>query len=108
MLLCFREKTEVVYNVTIRGHGRVNGQGGTGWWTQDHSQNRPFLFFLANAQDLTLMDLTLYEAPYMHVIPYHVDGMDVHNLTIMTDGISPNTDGIDPTFSTNIHIHNTT
>eukprot|EP01102_Stenamoeba_stenopodia_P014223 TRINITY_DN4697_c0_g2_i1.p1 TRINITY_DN4697_c0_g2~~TRINITY_DN4697_c0_g2_i1.p1 ORF type:complete len:496 (+),score=72.39 TRINITY_DN4697_c0_g2_i1:44-1489(+) len=97
-----------IFNITIRGFGRINGQGGSGWWTEDHNSDRPFLLYLSNAQNITLQDLTLYEAPYMHVIPYKVDGMDVHNVTIMTDAISPNTDGIDPTFSNNIHIHNTT
>jgi len=97
---------ENLENVTIRGTGRVNGQG-QAWWQSTVGNNRPFLFYLSNGINVTLRDLTLYQAPFFHVVPSEVDGMEVYNFTIFTDAGSPNTDGIDPVRSKNIHIWNT-
>lgn len=94
-------------NVTIQGHGRINGQGST-WWGEHEAKARPYMIYLLQAQHVVLKDLTLFEAPYFHVVPDRVQYMSIFNLIIKTNGSSPNTDGIDPRFSSNIHIYNTT
>eukprot|EP01102_Stenamoeba_stenopodia_P006455 TRINITY_DN1769_c0_g1_i1.p1 TRINITY_DN1769_c0_g1~~TRINITY_DN1769_c0_g1_i1.p1 ORF type:complete len:440 (-),score=70.60 TRINITY_DN1769_c0_g1_i1:94-1413(-) len=94
-------------NIVIQGWGRINGQGSS-WWGTHEGRERPILIYLLHAQNLVLKDLTLFQAPYFHVVPEAVHFMSIYNLTIMTNGTSPNTDGIDPRLSSNIHIYNTT
>eukprot|EP01102_Stenamoeba_stenopodia_P011320 TRINITY_DN3462_c0_g1_i2.p1 TRINITY_DN3462_c0_g1~~TRINITY_DN3462_c0_g1_i2.p1 ORF type:complete len:277 (+),score=39.36 TRINITY_DN3462_c0_g1_i2:715-1545(+) len=49
----------------------------------------------------------LYEAPTYHFVPSVCNNVVVRNVTMLTDADGPNTDGIDPVHSTNIHIYNT-
>ena len=89
----------------IMGYGTIDGQGSV-WWGSDP---RPRLIYvgdpatLASSDNFTLYKITLQNSPQFNVYAIS-NGLTVWGVKIMNPGNAPNTDGIDPSGSSNITI----
>lgn len=97
--------------------GRIDGRGGAAmlggtqsWWAlaqaaKGHGiQNVPRLVQATHADDVTLHDIDLVDAPGIHVSFQNADGLTVWGVRIQTPGTARNTDGIDPAGATDVTI----
>lgn len=89
----------------IMGYGIIDGQGASFWGTNP----RPRLIYLGNpssrmsADNSILYKITLQNAPEFAVAGMS-NGLVVWGVKIRNPGNAPNTDGIDPSASTNVTI----
>jgi hypothetical protein len=65
---------------------------------------RPPLIQVLNCRNLSITDLTLKNPPFWTINPVYCDGVTVRGVTIDNPDDSPNTDGINPESSRNVHI----
>jgi polygalacturonase len=65
---------------------------------------RPPLIQILNCRNLSISDLTLKNPPFWTINPVYCDGVTVRGVTIDNPDDSPNTDGINPESSRNVHI----
>ena len=65
---------------------------------------RPPLIQILNCRNLSITDLTLKNPPFWTINPVYCDGVTVRGVTIDNPHDSPNTDGINPESSRNVHI----
>ena len=88
-----------VTDVSITGHGRIDGNG-FAWWRRYFAHqvtaDRPHLIEIMWGSNLTIADLFLENSPFWTVHPYASDHVRVNNLTVKAPPFAPNTDGIDP------------
>jgi polygalacturonase len=89
----------------IMGYGIIDGQGGFFWGTSP----RPRLISLGNpSAHLSSDNFSLYKATIQNAPEFAVSGMSnglvVWGVKIRNPGNAPNTDGIDPSASTNVTI----
>ena len=108
----------------IMGDGSIDGRGGATilgthdtWWqlarrakVLDQYQKVPGLIELAQVRNFTLYRITLRNSPAHHVVVARSDGFTAWGVKIMTPETGRNTDGINPSSSTNVtithcHIH---
>jgi polygalacturonase len=95
------------HDVEISGSGIINGQADfSGWWNGLSTSARPYMIMISKAQRLLIQNVTLENAPKMH-IAFKSSGANItiQGMTINTAGNSPNTDGID-LIGTNVLIQN--
>jgi polygalacturonase len=98
----------------LMGTGTLDGRGGevvigdaTGstWWQLEQTDQgnlaAPRLVQTTGATNFTLYKVTLRNSPKFHVVIQTTMGFKVWGITINTPGNSPNTDGIDPSASSN-------
>ncbi|CAA2961479.1 probable polygalacturonase At3g15720 [Olea europaea subsp. europaea] len=90
-----------VDNLSIIGHGVINGHGGK-WWSTTKLDSRPNALKISSANNVTLRGLTFKDVPHMHVVLDTLSSVSVSNITIDSPGDSPNTDGIHIAGSTNV------
>jgi polygalacturonase len=89
----------------IMGYGTIDGQGASFWGTDP----RPRLIVAgdtsthASADNFTLYKITLQNSPSFNVYAFS-NGLTVWGVKVRNPGDSPNTDGIDPSGSTNVTI----
>jgi polygalacturonase len=85
-----------LHDVEISGSGTIDGSGTTGWWTHGLSTSaRPYMISLSACQRLWIRNVTLINAPKMHISLKNKGGnITIDGITINTPS-SPNTDGID-------------
>jgi polygalacturonase len=102
-------------NVSIVGAGTVDGRGGepvdvadgggATWWDLEDLANgdlaAPRLVQATSSTNFTLYQLTFRNSPKFHIVIERSVGFRVWGITINTAPNSPNTDGIDPSISTN-------
>ena len=100
----------------IEGEGVIEGRGGEKmassdmtWWQMHQVQgdvhhNIPWLIGIDSTNDFTLYKITLRNAPNFNVFLQGGNGITVWGIRIDAPGNSPNTDGIDPSGSTNVTI----
>jgi polygalacturonase len=102
----------------VMGAGVVDGQGGqrllerdVTWWDlahqaklEDQKQNCPRLIVVESSNDFTLYGITLRNSPNFHVIVSRTDGFTAWGVKIDSPATARNTDGIDPSSSTNVTI----
>jgi len=95
-------------NVSITGEGIINGQGPVWWegYTNKTIKNRPMLIYPSNIQGLVVSYITLLDSPFVHLSPQNCQNIDIYSINITAPVTSPNTDGIDPASSSNIHVYN--
>jgi polygalacturonase len=96
-------------NVSILGQGTIDGQGEAFWVRRDKvwhpSGWRPeCLIDFVGCRNVLLRDITIINSPAWTVHLFRCDGANMRGVTIQNDIYSPNTDGIDPNCSKNIHI----
>jgi polygalacturonase len=98
---------ENLENVSVTGFGTLDGQGGA-WWERlrrgELRYPRPRLVGLTCCRRVTISDVRLINSPSWTVHPLLCDTVTVRNITIQNPPDSPNTDGINPESSRNVHI----
>ena len=102
----------------IMGLGTIDGQGGehllhqnVSWWDlahqakiEDRKQNCFRLLVVDASNDFTLYGITFRNSPNFHVIVNKTDGFTAWGVKIDSPATARNTDGIDPSSSTNVTI----
>jgi polygalacturonase len=105
-------------HAAVMGGGIIDGQGGqrllhvnSTWWdlahqakVEDKKQNCPRIIVVDSADDFTLYGITLKNSPNFHVIVNRTDGFTAWGVKIDSPATARNTDGIDPSSSTNVTI----
>ncbi|XP_031499127.1 polygalacturonase At1g48100-like [Nymphaea colorata] len=96
-----------VHDFTIRGNGIVDGRG-SHWWEEPESlfqestyrkskiipDTKPTAIRFYGSQNVTVRDISIVNSPQCHLKFDGSGGIRVSNITIMSPGNSPNTDGI--------------
>lgn len=102
-----------VTGLTLSGTGRINGRSREfmthfdetdEWWRP--KPFRPRLAVLTGCKDLTVRDLTFFEAPSWTLHLVGCDGVSVDAIKIRNQMDVPNCDGIDPDHCRNVEIKN--
>jgi polygalacturonase len=102
----------------VMGQGAIDGQGGEhllhqskSWWDlahqaklEDARQNCPRLLVVDSSNDFTLYGIALRNSPNFHVMVSKTDGFTAWGVRIDAPATARNTDGIDPSSSTNVTI----
>lgn len=102
----------------IMGDGSIDGRGGAtliglkeSWWdlakrakVMDQSQSVTRLISVSHSDGFTLYRITLRNSPNFHVSVAQTDGFTAWGVKIMTPRTARNTDGIDPSSSSNVTI----
>lgn len=102
----------------IMGDGAIDGRGGARligqnetWWDLAHrakvmdlQQSVPRLLVVRRSNNFTLYRITLRNSPNFHVGIDQTDGFTAWGVKIQTPKTARNTDGIDPSSSTNVSI----
>lgn len=102
----------------VMGLGAIDGQGGEPllhqsktWWDLAHQakaentrQNCPRLLVIDSSNDFTLYGIALRNSPNFHVVVSKTDGFTAWGVRIDAPANARNTDGIDPSSSTNVTI----
>jgi polygalacturonase len=102
----------------IMGDGAIDGRGGSTllgrdvtWWDLAHqakvmdlTQAVPRLISVTQSNGFTLYRITLRNSPNFHVGVSQTDGFTAWGVKIKTPKTARNTDGIDPSSSTNVTI----
>jgi polygalacturonase len=105
-------------HAAVMGAGAIDGQGGqrlvdrdVTWWDlahqakiEDKKQNCPRLIVADSSDDFTLYGITLRNSPNYHVIVSRTNGFTAWGVRIDSPATARNTDGIDPSSSTNVTI----
>lgn len=105
-------------NSAVMGDGAIDGRGGAkligqdvSWWdlaqqakVDNRKQNVPRIIVVENSDNFTLYRITLRNSPNFHVLVSRTDGFTAWGVKIDTPRTARNTDGIDPSSSTNISI----
>ena len=78
-------------------------------WPDDHRwlENgflRPPLIQILDCKNLLISDVTIKNPPFWTINPVYCDGVNIRGIRIDNPEDSPNTDGIDPESSRNVHI----
>eukprot|EP00039_Didymoeca_costata_P005028 m.77794 g.77794 ORF g.77794 m.77794 type:complete len:427 (+) comp12642_c0_seq1:133-1413(+) len=103
------------YNVTITGGGTIDALGDM-WW-KDHCGNwwcpngsktpvafRPFLLRLEHANNISIENINFLNPGFWCLVPVHSHNIMIKNTTIVAPSSSPNTDGIEPMWSSSVHV----
>ena len=102
----------------IMGAGVIDGQGGAQllnqkatWWdlahqakVEDTKQNCPRILVADASDDFTLYGITFRNSPNFHVVVSRTDGFTAWGVRVDAPATARNTDGIDPSSSTNVTI----
>ncbi len=102
----------------IMGDGAIDGRGGANllgqdfsWWDLAHtakiegrSQRVPRMLIVRRSDNFTLYRITLRNSPNFHVNVERTNGFTAWGVKIHTPKTARNTDGIDPSSSTNVTI----
>ncbi len=102
----------------IMGDGAIDGRGGAAllgqnvtWWDlaktakiMDQAQSVPRLLAVRQSNNFTLYRITLRNSPNFHVAVDRTDGFTAWGVKIKTPKTARNSDGIDPSSSTNVTI----
>jgi polygalacturonase len=102
----------------IMGDGAIDGRGGAKllgqdvtWWELAHTakvldqrQTVPRMLAVTQSDDFTLYRITLRNSPNFHVGVNQTNGFTAWGVKIHTPRTARNTDGIDPSSSTNVTI----
>lgn len=102
----------------IMGDGSIDGRGGATllgqevtWWdlahqakVTDQQQSCPRILVVRQSDDFTLYRITLRNSPNFHVSVDRTNGFTAWGVKIQTPSTARNTDGIDPSSSTNVTI----
>ncbi|KAL4560209.1 hypothetical protein LXL04_032358 [Taraxacum kok-saghyz] len=98
-----------VNNLIVDGGGTIDGRG-SAWWTKSITEEPkciipPTALHFENCNGLRLRQLNHRDSPRNHIGLSRCSNSTLSNLDIAAPANSPNTDGIDVSLSTYIHIH---
>ncbi|KAK0572419.1 hypothetical protein LWI29_031313 [Acer saccharum] len=79
----------------MQGSGTIDGQG-SAWWKA---------LFFHSCNNFDLREFTIQNSQKLHISINNCNGGSISNIHINSPADSPNTDGIDISNSTNVHIH---
>jgi polygalacturonase len=102
----------------VMGDGAIDGRGGAvllaqdlTWWelakkakVLDLQQSCPRVLVVRRSNDFTLYRITIRNSPNFHVVAEQTDGFTAWGVKIKTPKTARNSDGIDPSSSTNVTI----
>lgn len=102
-----------VENLMLDGSGKIDGQGAAWWSTSQYDGRLRKLLGdndckpqkalqFQNSQNLKVSGLTFLNNPQVHIGINSCDNTDVSHLNIHAPEDSPNTDGIDTSFSSHV------
>jgi polygalacturonase len=109
-----------VRNVTLTGGGVLDANGPM-WWAE-HCGNwwcpkwlpnataahpyawRPFMLRIMESAEVNVAGLTFKDCGFWCIVPTHSHAVTVSNCTVDTGGTGPNTDGVEPMWSTSVHV----
>eukprot|EP01048_Picozoa_sp_COSAG05_P000257 COSAG05_NODE_7_length_42457_cov_58.929152_14_plen_432_part_00 len=113
-----------VHNVTLRGGGTLDAGGKPFWqercgnwwcpkWAPGVSPKkpyawRPFMLRIDHSADVTVDGLRFEATAFWCIVPVRSQRIEISNVTIYArdgDGATPNTDGIEPMWTKDVHIH---
>jgi polygalacturonase len=96
-------------NIALTGRGTIDGRGAI-WWQKHRAQTldapRPRLISFSNCVNVLIESVTLTNSPAWTINPVRCENVMVDKVTIINPPDSPNTDGINPDSSRNVHISN--
>ena len=94
-------------NFGIIGHGTLNGNGDFFWRGKERPYDRPNRFMLFDScQHIKISDIKMLNSPNWNLELLNCDFAWIEGVTMISDFDAPNSDGIDPTSSSNIFISN--
>ncbi|KAK1279415.1 Polygalacturonase [Acorus gramineus] len=82
----------VLQNFTIQGSGTVDGHGSSWWKLSQTHHNQALRFY--QSYNVTVRDITIIDSPQCHLKFDSSRVIKVQNITIVSPGDSPNTDGV--------------
>jgi polygalacturonase len=100
-------------HVSITGEGTIDGAGESWWKIARTTKNagvlgsensRPRLVVFDHCKHVVVEGVTIQNSPYWQLVPYYSDDVKIHNIRVLADIHSPNTDAIDPFSSSNVVI----
>jgi polygalacturonase len=100
---------EYIENVSVTGHGALEGQGEFWWNLHKSSSNkypRPKFISFHGCKKILIEGITLKNSPSWTINPICCENVTVDKITILNPANSPNTDGINPESCKNVHISN--
>ncbi|KVH98799.1 Glycoside hydrolase, family 28, partial [Cynara cardunculus var. scolymus] len=99
---------EHVENLIITGPGQFEGQGDSGWWDCEKTNNcetNPTALGFHHCNGVKLIKVTSKNSPKNHISINACDGAIVDNVTLIAPKESPNTDGIDISATNGVHVN---
>ncbi|KAE8794435.1 Polygalacturonase ADPG1 [Hordeum vulgare] len=95
-----------VDNLTVDGGGQIDGRGAPWWhcYNQKVTTTYPVLVSFSFCNDLRVTNIRLKDSADKHMSLYECSQVQVHNVSIMAPGDSPNTDGITMGASNHVRI----
>ncbi|MHB1688353.1 MAG: glycoside hydrolase family 28 protein [Ignavibacteriaceae bacterium] len=94
-------------NIGVTGPGFINGQGDSFWKGKERPYVRPhYVIYFNNCENVTIKDINIRNAPRFSIYLRGCDIVRVDGISIINDRDAPNTDGIDPSGSSNVFISN--
>ncbi|XP_076951528.1 putative polygalacturonase At3g15720 [Bidens hawaiensis] len=96
-----------VHGLSIYGHGQINGRGSLWWGNKDAASKceRPKALHFNRCDRLRLIGTTHIDSPSLHISIINSQNINLGYLRILAPANSPNTDGIDISYSSNVLIH---
>ncbi len=96
-------------NIAVLGRGTIDGNGSV-WWKPFREGRlehpRPRLISFEHCNNILIAGITAVNSPSWTIHPLLCDNVTVDHITIVNPADSPNTDGINPDSSRNVHISN--
>jgi polygalacturonase len=97
----------------IDGRGDINLEGqSVSWWSLSNTaksdgkkQNNPRMIEASGANNFTVYNVNLINAPFFHIYYQSGNGLTVWGVNIKSPANTHNTDGIDPDSATNVTIN---
>ncbi|KAM7276821.1 hypothetical protein ACFE04_018687 [Oxalis oulophora] len=100
--ICFYD----IVGLTVNGSGTIDGQGDP-WWNGEKERSRkPRALHFNKCQNVRLSGLTHINSPRNHISFHMCNNVTISSLNIIAPGNSPNTDGIDISYSNSVHLDN--
>jgi len=94
-----------VENVVIDGGGTIDGRGESWWADRSPGSLRPRLVVFRYSQHIRMENITVQNSPMWQIVPYYSDDLTFRNMKVLApEGLSHNTDGIDPFSSSHVTI----
>jgi polygalacturonase len=112
---------DTVRNVTLRGGGNIDANGAMWWaehcgnwwcpkWANSTSSKpyawRPFMVRIKDSVNVKIDNLTFTDPGFWCIVPTYSTGIVVANSRVTASSSSPNTDGVEPMWSSDVHVYN--
>lgn len=102
----YAEKAE---NVSVTGHGTLDGQGESWWKLHKEKQlkyPRPRFIAFQDSERVLIQGVKVINSPSWTISPVRCNNVIIDGISIKNPADSPNTDGIDPDSCRNVRISN--